>query len=276
MPVSNGRMRCLVVGLVLLTGIGLHGQTDVPRFAAASVKRNTSGSENGARNLGAGGRLVFTNFTLDRIIAAAYEIEDHQLLDAPRWTAVERFDIIATAGANVPLEQQYAMLRTLLAERFKLAVHIETRPLPSYVLMRVRADRLGPGLKASTADCGPSGRGRGAGPPAPGCSAWIGPGTIGFAGQPIGNLSRALGMMLAQPVVDKTGLTGGYDLDLKFSIENLPGLPTGPPGGPRPPSDPDSPTIFAALREQLGLTLDAQRGPVDVVIVDAVGPPTED
>ena len=242
----NCRAVLAAAGLVV---IAVSVSAQGPRFDAASVKRNTSGSENGQRNLGAGGRLVFTNMTLDHVIAAAYEIEQHQLINAPRWTS---------------------------AERFKLTVHMEERVVPSYVLSRSRADgRLGPALKPATADCGPAGRGSGAGLPA-GCSAWIGPGTVGFAGQPIANLARALGMMLQQPVVDRTGLEGGYDIDLKFSIENLPGLPTGPPGGPRPAVDLNTPTIFAALQEQLGLKLESQRAPIKVVIVDSVSLPTDE
>jgi uncharacterized protein (TIGR03435 family) len=269
----NCRAIVAAAGLVLIAA-GVDAQT--PRFEAASVKRNTSGSENGARNLGAGGRLVFTNMTLDRVIAAAYEIEQHQLLSAPRWTSTERFDIIATAGTAAPLPQLYAMLRTLLAERFRLTVHTEERVVPSYVLSRARADgRLGSALKPATANCGPTGRGSGPAPSA-GCSAWMGPGTVGFAGQPIANLARALGMMLQQPVVDRTGLEGGYDIDLKFSSENLPGIPTGPPGGPGAAVDPNTPTIFAALQEQLGLRLEAQRAPIQVVIVDSVSMPTDD
>jgi uncharacterized protein (TIGR03435 family) len=83
-------------------------------------------------------------------------------------------------------------------------------------------------------------------------------------------------MMLQQPVVDRTGLEGGYDIDLKFSTENLPGIPAGPPGGPGPAGDPNTPTIFAALQEQLGLRLESQRAPITVVIVDSVSLPTED
>jgi uncharacterized protein (TIGR03435 family) len=117
----------MAAGLVFIAA-GLSAQA--PRFDAASVKRNTSGSENGQRNLGAGGRLVFTNMTLDRVIAAAYEVEQHQLLNAPSWTSTERFDITATAGAAAALPELYAMLRTLLAERFKLNVHTDERVVP--------------------------------------------------------------------------------------------------------------------------------------------------
>jgi len=272
------RVRRLAYALVcVLTGTALSpwALAQAARFEAASVKRNTSLDDNGARNLGGGGRMTFVNISLERIIAAAYEIEEYQLLNTPAWAKADRFDITATAN-SATLPQLNAMLRTLLAERFMLVVHAEERSLPSYVLSKARADgRLGPMLKPSTADCGPTGRGSGNGP-APGCTALLGPGSIGFAGQPISQLARALGMMLRQPVVDRTGLTGGYDFGLKFSPEGLPGIPTGPPGSTGPPSDPNSPTLFAALQEQLGLKLDAQRAPVKVVVVDSVSTPSAD
>ena len=276
-PVSKGHMPSALLSLgvvtVLVAGVGLGAQA-APRFEAASVKLNRSGSENGERNLGGGGRLVFTNFTLVQIIAAAFEVERHQVIDAPRWTTDTRYDIVATAGQALPLTQLNAMLRTLLAERFRLAIRSDEQLTPGYALVLARGDRrLGPALKAATANCGPTGRGSGAGP-APGCSAWLGPGTITFAGQPLAQLTRALGMMLQQPVVDSTGLTGGYDVELTFSPENLPGIPAGPPG--TAPADPDRPSLFAALQDQLGLKLETQRVPVKTVIVTGVALPTED
>jgi bla regulator protein blaR1 len=83
-------------------------------------------------------------------------------------------------------------------------------------------------------------------------------------------------MMLRQPVIDRTGLAGGYDFELKFSPEGLPGIPTGPPGSPGPPIDANSPTLFAALEEQLGLRLASLRAPAKVVVVDSVSAPTPD
>ena len=247
-----------------------------PRFDAASVKPNTSGSDNGFRNLGAGGRMVFQNMSLVQIITAAYGIESYQLSGGPAWISSTRFDITATAGTAAPLEQLNLMLRTLLAERFKLVVHMEQREMATYVLTRARQDgQLGPAMKRATADCGPTGRGAGPGP-TEGCTAWIGPGTIDFGGQPISQLAGALGMMMRGPVIDKTGLTGGYDIKLAFSFEGLPGMPLGPPGGAGPPVDPNKPTLFAALPEQAGLRLESQRGPVPIVVIDSVSQPTPD
>jgi uncharacterized protein (TIGR03435 family) len=270
------RLACVAPLVLAPVVVSSWARAQTTRFEAASIKRNTSFDENSARNLGGGGRMTFVNVSLDRIIAAAYEIEEYQLLNTPGWAKSDRFDITATAGATMPLPQLNAMLRTLLAERFRLIVHAEERSLPSYVLSKARADdRLGAALKPSAAECGPTGRGSGTGP-TPGCSAWLGPGTIGFAGQPISQLARALGMMLRQPVIDRTGLAGGYDFELKFSPEGLPGIPTGPPGSPGPPIDANSPTLFAALEEQLGLRLASLRAPAKVVVVDSVSAPTPD
>lgn len=268
-----------VVVIVVAVTVPLTAQTTrpaAPAFDAASVKRNTGGSQNSARNLGAGGRMVFTNFRLPSLVAAAYEVEEFQVTGGPSWMSTERFDIVATAGAPAPLPQLNQMLRTLLADRFTLVVHTEERERQSYVLLPAREDgQLGAGLKGSTADCGPAGRGTGPGLTA-GCSAWLGPGTMNVTGQPISQLARALGMMLGQTVVDQTGLAGGYDFELKFSIDGLPGIPSGPPCTPGPASDPNAPTVFAALREQLGLRLESRRTMVRFVVIDSASLPTAD
>jgi uncharacterized protein (TIGR03435 family) len=261
----------MLVAAVLTATIGLGAQPS-PRFEAASVKQNRSGSENG-RNLGGGGRLTFTNMTLTQIIAAAFDVERHQIIDAPGWADGTRYDIVGVAGQPLPLAQLSAMLRTLLEERFDLKTRIDERPTSGYALVFARSDRrLGPAVKAAAGDCGPTGRGSGPGP-VRGCSAWLGPGTITFAGQPLEQLARALGMMLQQPIVDRTGLAGGYDLELTFSAENLPGFPAGPLGPP--PGDAERPSLFAALQDQLGLKLDSQRVPVKIVVITNVAPATE-
>ena len=244
-------------------------------FEAASIKRNKSGSLNSARNLGGGGRRVYENVTLRDVVADAYDVESYRLFGGPAWAGSDRFDIIATAGRDATPAQSNAMLRTLLADRFKLVVHDEQREMRVYALVRGRADgRLGPAIKASAADCGPTGRGRGQGP-TPGCSAWLGPGTVGFEGQPIAQLATALAMFFDQPVVDRTGLKGGYDLTLSFSPEGGRGAAAPPVGTAPPPPDPNKPSLFAALQEQLGLRLESQRAPMRVVVIDSASPPTE-
>lgn len=269
----------VVGGLVLsLSAQAPAPQSTTSTFEAASVKPNKSGDPNSMRNLGAGGRMVFTNNSLQQLITAAYEIQPFQLIGGPSWMATHRFDVVATAGANAAPAQLNLMMRSLLADRFKLAVHLEKRELPIYALVKAREDgRLGPALKPASVDCGPTGRGRGAlspgnapGPVA-GCRALISPTGVDFAGQSMGELARVLGMQLRQPVTDKTGLAGGYDLQLSFAPEGGRG-----PAPTAPSSDPNAPSLFTALQEQLGLKLESQRGPMEVVVIERVEQPTPD
>jgi uncharacterized protein (TIGR03435 family) len=220
-------------------------------------------------------------------------------------------------GGPMTPQSIQSVLRQILEERFALKVHRETRELPIYALMLARSDgRLGPNIKPSTPECttliaqrgrgpapGPDGRGgvtvtRG-GPPPDGRG---GPGRAGgppppldFDAPPVcGQRGGGFGRMRAggttmadfatmisgtaqRVVVDKTGLTGYYDIALTYTPANDQ-LPQGPPppGAPAPPPiDPDGPTFFTAIQEQLGLKLDNQRGPVEVVVIDSIQQPTE-
>ncbi len=107
----------------------------------------------------------------------------------------------------------------------------------------------------------------------------IGPGRLMAGGQRVEQLARVLSNQLGRPVIDKTGLTGAYDIELSFMPEVGRGAPIGPPppgAPPLPPIDPDAPTLVTAIQEQLGLKLVAGRGPVDVIVIDGIQPPTED
>jgi uncharacterized protein (TIGR03435 family) len=227
------------------------------------------------RNLGAGGRMVFVNYSLQELISAAYDIQPFQLLGALPWLRSERFDVTARASTNAPLPELNLMLRSLLAERFKLKVRHEQRELPVYFLVKAHEDgRLGPALKPSAADCGPTGRGRGPAPgggPLVGCRALITPTGVDFEGQTIGQLATVLGMNLRQTVVDQTALSGGYNLKLSFT----------PPTtfGASPDAvavDAKLPSLFTALEEQLGLRLVRRTGPIEVLVIDSVERPTPD
>jgi uncharacterized protein (TIGR03435 family) len=163
-----------------------------------------------------------------------------------------------------------------------------------YHLVKARPDgKLGPDLKPAVVDCGAA-RGRG-GPPAgapggpgpvpgpaagaAGCMMMIGPGRITVGGQPLSTLVNSLATQVGRPVFDKTGLTGSFDFVLSYMVEAGRGGPAGPPppgAPPLPPPDPDAPSLFTALQEQLGLKLESERGPVDVIVIDSVAQPTED
>jgi len=267
-----------------------------PRFEVASVKPNTSGDGRVMIGMQPGGRYTATNVPLRLLIRNAYQLQDFQLVEAPGWIGSERFDIVAKAagdpapsppGTPGPLQ---LMVRALLEERFNLVVHHETREMPIYALVMARDDRAaGPNLRPAAVDCQArfaEARGRrGGGPPsfpAPGepmaCGMRIGPGRMEGGGFPLSQLATTLSPFVERIVIDRTDLPGEFDLTLIWTPDRgqlPPGPP--PPGAPAfPPVDPDGPSIFTALQEQLGLKLEADRGPVEVLVIDQVERPTPD
>ena len=162
------------------------------------------------------------------------------------------------------------MIRTLLAERFKLTVHNETRERPVYALTVARADkRLGPQLEKSTTDCASA-----KGPDA--CGSTVAPGFIRSRGRTMAQFAESLSMLtntgssLNRLILDRTGLDGPYHVTLKFTPDNIP--PVSIPG--LPAVDSNGPSIFTALQEQLGLKLEASNGMVQVLVIDSAARPT--
>jgi bla regulator protein blaR1 len=254
-----------------------------PKFEVASIKVNKSGNAGGGSRVEPGGRFTATNLTLRALIGNAYgaplqPLLNNQLVGGPDWLDSEHFDIVAKAEGNVPPGPDSPlplMIRALLAERFNLAVHNETRALPIYALVMARSDRrIGEQMKPAAIDC--SARGRGNPPPAPAapgerpaCGIRFLIGNMAAGGVTMAQFASALSRFVGRPVVEKTGLSGEFDIDLKWTPDRLPPASAG--GAPfQPPVDPDGPSIFTAVQEQLGLKLDAQNGPVDVLVIDRV------
>ncbi len=276
-----------------ITKLGAQTAGSEPAFEAASVKANKSGDNLVRIQIQPGGRFVATGVTVRMIIGIAYgapqALPDSRIIGGPSWLGADRFDINATPGAPQPAtagppSQIGLMIRALLKERFKLVTHTETRELPIYALALTRADgKLGPQLHASTVDCAAL-RGRGVlPPPTPGdrlvCGVQRGPGILSGGNVTMLQLAGMLSQFADRNVIDRTGLAGNYDVDLHWTPERLPQPPAGglPPGVPPPlPIDPNGPSLFTALQEQLGLKLDPQRGPVEVVVIDGAEHPIED
>jgi uncharacterized protein (TIGR03435 family) len=237
-------------------------------FDAASVKPNTSG-DTIMRGSTRGRTYVATNMALRRIILAAYELQlmDFRLVGGPSWIGSDRFDIVATMSETATPQEVPSMLRALLAERFKLVVHTETREAPMYALVLARGDsRLGPQLRHATVDWeAEEAAGRAVPSPKPGeqqiCQRQIGSGILG-RGQSMSSLGRMLSVFVERRVVDRTGLTGGFDFDLQFAETKTATSPELGGG------------IFTALNEQLGLKLESIRGPLEFVVIDSVEMPT--
>ena len=277
--------------------------SQLPQFEVATIKPNKSGDGRVMLQIQPGGRFNATNVTLRLLIRNAYQLQDFQIVGGPNWQNDDHFDVVAKAESGDALGDVFRaerqgepsrgqlMMRSLLAERFKLVAHDEDREMPIYALVLNRADgKLGPQIKVSEVDCDAMGRGRGRGPagpppppgpPPPGermpCGIRIAPGNMAVGGATLTQFANTLGMFVGRVVVDRTALKGNYEFNLTWTPDNL---PPRPPGAPEPllngnPIDPNGPSIFTAVQEQLGLKLDSQRGPVHVLVIDRAEHPTE-
>ncbi len=273
-----------------------------PKFEVASVRENTSGDNKMFMQRLPGGRINAVNMPLAVLLRDAYRLQDFQLVGAPDWVSSARYDITAKAEGEIPppmpgdapFNPVHFMMQSLLEERFRLAVHRETRELPIYALVLARNDgRLGPELKLSTVDCAAreardSKLGRPPSPPPPPkpgerpiCGIRMGFGEIAGAGFALSAFANAISPTVQRIVVDRSGLSGNYDWYVKWTPEKLPQRAPGTPAD-QPfrmngvEIDPNGPSIFTAVQEQLGLKLDATRGPVEVLVIDHVERPTPD
>lgn len=275
--------------------IARQSEAATQKFEVASVRENTSSDMKIAIGIQPGGRFSAVNVPLWDLIRQAYGLQRTQIVGAPDWVESARFDVVAKAEAEIPRSGPGSpsgplnfMLQDLLQDRFKLRTHRETREQQIYALTFARADKnLGSGMKTSSADCasmpGREGRGVRAGgalvlpPPGerPKCGMMMAPGHVMAGGATVAQLTQMLSMFAQRIVVDKTGLTGAFDIDLTFTPDRMPqGGPS--PGVPMPTIDPNGPSLFTALQEQLGLKLESQRAPVEVLVIDHVERPTPD
>jgi uncharacterized protein (TIGR03435 family) len=255
-------------------------------FEVVSIKVNHSGTQQFGLGLPPG-RMTATNVTVKRLIEFAYQdnrkslqLRDDQISGGPAWINSDRFDIDAkvedsmiekekTLPFSEWANQVRLMLQSLLADRFQLKVQFETKEMPEYALVLAKG---GSKLAASTvAPLGPVV----SGPPPPGGPRLRQvPGQITGTGMGIGNLVDALAQqrdLEGRAVVDQTGLKDRYDFTLHWTPE-VQGGPNGPVLDSAPA--PDELSIFTALQEQLGLKLEATKGPVQLVVIDHVEEPS--
>ena len=261
-----------------------------PEFEVASVKPSRSDVPPHANNpLGPGnvyspygGFFQAINFPLYSYILFAYKImgNQEQFLrpQMPSWVMTERFDIEARAEGDPDKDQMRLMMRSLLADRFKLALHYETRQVPVFTIVLSKSGKTEPGLQphpedSSCATAPQASQNQVAGrfpalcgglfpmpPGAPGHQRFGARNvTMGF----IANQLSAMGQ-LERPVIDRTGLGGNFD----FAVEWAPELPGAEP-------DPSGPTFLEALKDQLGIRLESQKGPAEVIVLDHVERPSE-
>jgi uncharacterized protein (TIGR03435 family) len=256
------RIACLLLVLVS-SQARPYGQD---QFAVASVKPNVSGLPF-SQSSGQPDGVTLVNELLRDIILFAHGLHDFQLIGGPDWVSRERFDIRARADSVLSVEQKQASLRSLLADRFSLRVRSETREQRIYRLTRTTGPR-GAGLNAR--DCAAVGAfglacGRGV--------AAADGGVLRLAGIPMARLAGFLGGALGALVVDDTGLEGAYDVDMQWR----PDISSSPDLTDEAKARIESrPSLFVAVREQLGLSLRTERGHVTVIVIENVARPTLD
>lgn len=285
-------------------------------FDVASVKADKSGSEKRSSNIlgfnagptfsPTGGLFSVTNYPLINYMIFAYKLPPNSfrlMSGLPEWANIngEKFDVDARAAGNPTKDQYRLMTQSLLADRFKLAIHHETRQMPVLALVLLKAGETGPqlqrhsgdqpcsdaptpghGLPRSTPPTPPSAPSSTANlqlEPIP-CGIVIalppsrgGRVRIGGRNVTMEQIGRSLGGddAIDRPVIDRTGLSGTFDFAFEWSQHIT------FPGPPPPDFQPDSdgPPLALALAKQLGLTLKSQTGPVDIIVVDHVARPSE-
>ncbi len=321
-------MRSFATTLLLLAGSAF--AADGPTFEVASIK-TTAPQEAGrimVRMGGDPGRIDWVNVSLRDMVRSAYDVKDYQVT-GPDWMNSARFDVQAKYPPDTPKEVRNVMMQNLLAERFGVKIHKESKEVSVYHLVTAKGGhKLKPADENSTFTLGPDGPGGPGGPrttdrrvdgpggpSAGGASGGVrvaGPAGAPPAGGPrpggmmmmrggpggnmkmqmksmtMGGLSDMLARQIGKPVIDQTGVTGNFDIDLEFKPEEGMGMGMGrgmpmpmprPDGGAAPGHEANAETgasIFTALQDQLGLRLESKKGPVETIVVDSANKtPTE-
>jgi uncharacterized protein (TIGR03435 family) len=243
----------LAAGILLQAARAFGQAAPAPAFEAASIKpsQDPPGSSSGITTTK--GRISARNVTLKRCVRGAYGVEEPHILGGPKWLDEARYNIEARAAGPAGDRELMTMLQSLLAERFKLAFHRETRALPGYALV------LGKGglrAKPSAPDAGSRTSSR-----------W---GSIEASGCTMAQLALKLSEVLHLPVADFTAVPGEFDFKLEWTSDAMQATP--------PDAVPDTasgPSLFAALQEQLGLKLESRKVPADVLVIDHAEKPSE-
>jgi len=267
--------RILIAAAVMACAFeGVQGQE--PRFEAAVLKRNVSGEQGQILDT-QGQRFTARNVTMRTLILNAYRPRSTQLTGAPSWVESERYDLVATVPAGTTPDLRAGMLRALLEERASLVVRFADRNENVYFLQMDRTDgRLGPSLRTSPRDCGAVAAAQAAGQPpiqlpdaangAPPCGIRSEGGEFLAGGITMEGFARNLGSRAGRIVIDRTSLAGYYELSLNYD----------PRRDASTTGATDAPSLFTALREQLGLRLEPGQAPVQGLTIDRIERPSTD
>jgi uncharacterized protein (TIGR03435 family) len=241
------------------------GIPPVLRFEVASLKPSAGKEDGGGIRPAPGGqRYVAVNCPIKLMIQVAFRVKGEQIAGGPRWLDTDRFDMEGRAEKPSSSDELHVMLMNMLTDRLHLRFHSEKREMQMYALT---VDKTGPELTPHDATNGGD--------------TWIDQSEAPFlhmkmkaTSAPMGYFAFRLSQLMDRPVVDLTNLNGGYDFNLEFTRELPPGFPEGGKINGEVP-DTSGPTVFAAVKQKLGLDLKAQKGPVEVIVIDNADRPTE-
>jgi uncharacterized protein (TIGR03435 family) len=247
-------------------------------FDVVSIKQHDKSDFSGGMRNFPDGTFIMTGLPIASIISSATLIQMRDVDGLPTWAKSDRYDVTVKPPANSTQEQIRQMWRAMFADRMKLSAHVEEREQNTFALVLARSDgRLGPNLKPSTLDCSPPAPGTPPRPPAPPatspadfknrCGGMFGQGIIVTGGTTMDRFVFSLKGLAGREVVDRTGLTGWYSLELRFSTQRS--------GAASDAAPDDAPEVFTALEEQLGLKLVPQKSKVPILVIDHIERPSE-
>ena len=269
----------------------LHIPPPPTEFEVADLKPSAPDFRGMMLQIQPGGRVNIQGVPLKFLLEQAWNLTDDMLVGAPKWMDSDRYDIVAKAPvADLDIEDVWTMLRALMVERFQLTTHTEDRPVTAYTLVAVKPKmkKADPAGRTKYKE-GPAADGKDPRDKTPILSRLVTCQNMTMA-QFAEKLKDIAPGYIHTPVLDATGLEGGYDFTLSFSAAGLTrppgGGPEGPPGPPGSPpsadtavaaSDPNGAvTLFEAIEKQLGLKLESNKRPVPVLVIDhAEQKPTE-
>jgi uncharacterized protein (TIGR03435 family) len=285
--VSPWRVGATAIMLLMLVATGSFAPRWIalaqpPSFDVASIRPVVSEARGETFQPLSGGRLRVKNNPVSNLIQNAYGIRNYQILGGPDWLNSDRFDMEAKAEGNSGRPQVMLMLQTLLADRFKLKFHRETRDLPVFTLTVAKGGlKMQPWKEGSCITVDP---GKPTAPPALGReeSPYCGDDHLLANEQnmewtatktDMAGVSRALSVVMGHTVIDKTGVTGTFDVHLEWTRDEASGGPPGDPDKPASTVDGARTSIFTVLQERLGLQLKSDKGPVEVFVIDHLEKP---
>ncbi len=251
--------------LLLITALAGYAQTgaEPAQYEVASIKPNTSDDVRLAFRIEPDGTVAATGITLKRLMMTAFNVQGFRIVGGPGWVASRRWDLQAKHDGAIAPDQIRQMLRTLLEDRFQLRSHSEVRKMPVYELVVDGNGSKVPAAKDSDAKE----------------TVRVAGGSIRLTNATPATFASQLSYALGGPVINKTSLSGQFDFAIDWTPQ--PGEDGGPTTSGLPPgtevqsaATADGPSIFTAIREQLGLRLKSGRGPVEVVVIDEVQMPS--